>query len=98
MTVDIFIPCFIDQIYPETGMNMVRILEKFGVEVHYNENQTCCGQMTFNAGFREEARELGEKFIGDFPNDRPVVSPSASCVGYVRNYYGKLFFNTGLHL
>jgi L-lactate dehydrogenase complex protein LldE len=98
MTVDIFIPCFIDQIYPETGMNMVRILEKFGVKVHYNENQTCCGQMTFNAGFREEARELGEKFIGDFPNDRPVVAPSASCVGYVRNYYGKLFFNTGLHL
>lgn len=98
MTVDIFIPCFIDQIYPETGMNMVRILEKFGVKVHYNSNQTCCGQMTFNAGFREEARELGEKFISDFPNDRPVVAPSASCVGYVRNYYGKLFFNTGLHL
>ncbi len=98
MTVDVFIPCFIDQIYPETGMNMVRILEKFGVDVHYNENQTCCGQMTFNAGFREEARELGEKFIGDFPNDRPVIAPSASCVGYVRNYYGKLFFNTGLHL
>jgi L-lactate dehydrogenase complex protein LldE len=98
MTVDIFIPCFIDQIYPQTGMNMVRILEKFGVEVHYNGNQTCCGQMAFNSGFREEARELGEKFIRDFPNDRPVVAPSASCVGYVRNYYGKLFFNTGLHL
>lgn len=98
MTVDIFIPCFIDQLYPDTGMNMVRILEKFGVQVHYNENQTCCGQMTFNAGFRDEAKELGEKFISDFPNDRPVVAPSASCVGYVRNYYGKLFFNTGLHL
>lgn len=98
MTVDIFIPCFIDQLYPETGMNMVKILEKFGVKVHYNENQTCCGQMTFNAGFREEARELGEKFINDFPNDRPVVAPSASCIGYVRNNYGKLFFNTGLHL
>ena len=98
MTVDIFIPCFIDQIFPETGMNMVKILEKFGVTVHYNSNQTCCGQMTFNAGYRDEARELGEKFIADFPNDRPVVAPSASCVGYVRNYYGKLFFNTGLHL
>lgn len=98
MTIDLFIPCFIDQIFPETGMNMVKILEKFGVTVHYNENQTCCGQMTYNAGFRDEARELGEKFIQDFPNDRPVVAPSASCVGYVRNYYGKLFFNTGLHL
>ena len=98
MTADIFIPCFIDQIYPETGMNMVKILEKFGVDVHYNENQTCCGQMAFNSGFWDEAKEMGEKFIKDFPNDRPVVSPSASCVGYVKNFYGKLFFNTGLHL
>jgi len=98
MTADIFIPCFIDQIYPETGMNMVKILEKFGVDVHYNDNQTCCGQMAFNSGFWDEAKEMGEKFIRDFPNDRPVVAPSASCVGYVKNYYGKLFFNTGLHL
>ncbi|HRX96973.1 MAG TPA: (Fe-S)-binding protein [Bacteroidales bacterium] len=98
MTVDIFIPCFIDQIYPETGMNMVKILEKLGVTVNYNSNQTCCGQMAFNSGFWDEAKDMGEKFIKDFPNDRPVVAPSASCVGYVKNYYGKLFFNTGLHL
>jgi len=98
MTVDIFIPCFVDQIYPETGMNMVRILEKFDVKVNYNEEQTCCGQMAFNSGFWDEAKEMGEKFINDFPNDRHIVSPSASCVGYVKNYYGKLFFNTGLHL
>ncbi|MCF8369790.1 MAG: (Fe-S)-binding protein [Bacteroidales bacterium] len=98
MTVDIFIPCFIDQIFPETGMNMVKILEKYGVKVNYNDNQTCCGQMAFNSGFWDEAKELGEKFINDFPNDRPVVSPSASCSGYVKNFYGKLFFNTGLHL
>ncbi len=98
MTVDIFIPCFIDQIFPETGMNMVKILEKLGVSVNYNDQQTCCGQMAFNSGFWEEAKEMGEKFIKDFPNDRPVVAPSASCVGYVKNYYGKLFFNTGLHL
>jgi L-lactate dehydrogenase complex protein LldE len=98
MTVDIFIPCFIDQIYPETAMNMVKILEKIGVKVEYNPNQTCCGQMAFNNGFWDEAKELGEKFIVDFPFDRPVVAPSASCVGYVKNYYGKLFFNTGLHL
>jgi len=51
MTVDIFIPCFIDQIYPQTGFNMIRILEKFEVEVVYNENQTCCGQIAFNSGF-----------------------------------------------
>lgn len=98
MTVDIFIPCFIDQVFPETGMNMVKILEKFDVKVNYNDNQTCCGQMAFDSGFWDEAKELGEKFIGDFPNDRHIVTPSASCAGYVKNHYDKLFFNTGLHL
>jgi L-lactate dehydrogenase complex protein LldE len=97
MKVDIFIPCFIDQIYPQTGMNMVKILKKLGVEVNYNENQTCCGQMAFNSGFLNEAKEMGEKFIKDFPNNRPIVAPSASCVGYVKNYYPELFFNTALH-
>jgi L-lactate dehydrogenase complex protein LldE len=97
MLVDIFIPCFIDQIYPLTGMNMVKILEKLGVDVHYNGNQTCCGQMAFNSGYWDEAKAMGEKFIRDFPNDRPVVSPSASCAGMVRNYYPWLFHNTALH-
>ncbi|NOX47064.1 MAG: (Fe-S)-binding protein [Chlorobi bacterium] len=98
MKVDIFIPCFIDQVFPQTGMNMVKILEKLGIEVHYNPNQTCCGQMAFNSGFWDEAKNLGLKFLKDFPNDRPVVAPSASCVGYVKNNYGKLFFNTASHL
>lgn len=98
MQVDIFIPCFIDQVFPQTGMNMVKILEKLGIEVHYNPNQTCCGQMAFNSGFWDEAKNLGEKFLKDFPNDRPVVAPSASCVGYVKNNYEKLFFNTSSHL
>ncbi|RLD61010.1 MAG: Fe-S oxidoreductase [Bacteroidetes bacterium] len=98
MKVDIFIPCFIDQVFPQTGMNMVKILEKLDIEVNYNPNQTCCGQMAFNSGFWDEAKDLGEKFLEDFPNDRPVVAPSASCVGYVRNNYEKLFFNTASHI
>ncbi len=97
MVVDIFIPCFIDQVYPQTGMNMVKILEKLGVDVHYNGNQTCCGQIAFNSGYWDEAKEMGEKFIRDFPNDRPVISPSASCAGMIRNYYPWLFHNTALH-
>jgi L-lactate dehydrogenase complex protein LldE len=97
MLVDIFVPCFVDQIYPDTGMNMVKVLEKAGVDVHYNGNQTCCGQMAFNSGFWDEAKEMGAKFIRDFPNDRPVISPSASCAGMVRNYFPWLFHNTGLH-
>lgn len=98
MTIDIFIPCFIDQFYPETGFNMIRILKKLGHEVHYNPNQTCCGQMSFNSGFWEEAKAIGEKFIKDFPNNRPVVGPTASCTGYVKNYYPELFHNTSLHI
>ncbi len=97
MLVDIFIPCFIDQVYPETGMNMVKILEKLGVDVFYNPNQTCCGQMTFNSGAWDESKKLGEKFMKDFSNDRPIVGASASCIGFVRNYYPWLFHNTGLH-
>lgn len=97
MHADVFIPCFIDQFYPETGINMVRILEKLGVEVHYNKNQTCCGQIAFNSGFWDEAKAIGEKFIRDFSNNRYVVGPSASCVGMVRNYYDVLFYNTALH-
>ncbi|NQV01024.1 MAG: (Fe-S)-binding protein [Bacteroidia bacterium] len=97
MLVDIFIPCFIDQVYPETGINMVKVLEKLGVSAHYNGNQTCCGQMAFNSGFWDEAKAMGEKFIKDFPNDRHIVGPSASCIGYVRNYFPMLFHNTAFH-
>jgi L-lactate dehydrogenase complex protein LldE len=98
LEVDIFIPCFIDQVYPETGFNMVKILEKLGVKVHYNSNQTCCGQMAFNSGYWDNAKELGVKFIKDFSNKRPVVGPSASCIGYIKNYYEKLFYNSPWHL
>ena len=97
MDVDIFIPCFIDQVYPQTAFNMVRILEKAGCKVHYNENQTCCGQISFNSGFWDDAKKTGEKFIREFSNNRPIVVPSASCAGFVRNYYDELFYNTGLH-
>ena len=92
-----FIPCFIDQFYPETGFNMVKVLEKAGVKVYYNTNQTCCGQMAFNSGFWDEAKKLGEKFIKDFSTNRPIVGPSASCIGYIRNNYHELFYNTAYH-
>ncbi len=97
MVVDIFIPCFIDQVYPETGMNMVKVLERLNVGVNYNDEQSCCGQMAFNNGFWDEAKALGEKFIHNFSNDRYIVCPSSSCVGMVKNYYPTLFHNTALH-
>ncbi|MDX9883502.1 MAG: (Fe-S)-binding protein [Prolixibacteraceae bacterium] len=91
MTVDLFIPCFIDQLYPGTAFNVVKILEKAGIEVSYNPEQTCCGQPAFNSGYWKETKILAEKFIADFPSNRPIVSPSASCTGFVRNYYPGLF-------
>lgn len=97
MDVHIFIPCFVDQLYPETGFSMVKVLEKFGCTVHYNANQTCCGQPAFNAGFWEDAKPVCSKFITDFKDAEYVVSPSASCVGFVRNYYQKMFDNSSLH-
>ena len=97
MTVQLFIPCFVDQLYPQTAFNMVKVLEKAGVDVVYNTEQTCCGQPAFNAGFRDEAREVCTKFLTDFSGHDYVVAPSASCVGFVRNYYSALFNNSSLH-
>lgn len=91
--VQLFIPCFIDQLYPETAFNMIKVLEQAGCNVSYNPDQTCCGQPAFNAGFRDEAREVCVKFLHDFAGTEDIVSPSASCTGFVRNYYPELFKN-----
>ncbi|MEO7046113.1 MAG: (Fe-S)-binding protein [Ferruginibacter sp.] len=97
MRVQLFIPCFVDQLYPQTGFNMVKVLEKAGCEVHYNTNQTCCGQPAFNAGFLNESRSVATKFLKDFDGADYIVAPSASCVGFVRNYYPQLFDNSSSH-
>ncbi|MEO6637723.1 MAG: (Fe-S)-binding protein [Ginsengibacter sp.] len=97
MKVQLFIPCFIDQLYPQTAFNMVKVLEKACCEVHYNKNQTCCGQPAFNAGFWNEAKDVAAKFLKDFDGTDYIVAPSASCVGFVRNYYAGLFENSSQH-
>ena len=97
MKIQLFIPCFVDQLYPQTAFNMVKVLEKAGCEVVYNTNQTCCGQPAFNAGFWDEARAVCSKFLKDFEGADYIVAPSASCVGFVRNYYAKLFENSSQH-
>jgi L-lactate dehydrogenase complex protein LldE len=76
---------------------MIKVLEKAGATVEYNTNQTCCGQPAFNAGFREEAREVCSKFIKDFSGTDYIVAPSASCIGFVRNYFPILFDNSSMH-
>ena len=97
MNVQLFIPCFVDQLFPETAFNMVKVLEKAGCTVTYNEGQTCCGQPAFNAGFWDEARTVCSKFLKDFDTESYIVAPSASCVGFVKNYYSKLFQDSSLH-
>ncbi|MBC7866855.1 MAG: (Fe-S)-binding protein, partial [Gloeobacteraceae cyanobacterium ES-bin-316] len=97
MTVELFIPCFIDQLYPETAFNTVKVLEKAGCKVIYNAEQTCCGQPAFNAGYWDEAKAVGSKFLNDFSEGNYIVSPSASCTGMVKNYYNDLFTNTAVH-
>src|ERR1044071_9336557 len=83
--------------FPGTAWNMIKVLEKAGCTVSYNANQTCCGQPAFNAGFWEESKAVCSKFLNDFAGAEYVVAPSASCVGFVRNYYSKLFANSSVH-
>jgi L-lactate dehydrogenase complex protein LldE len=93
MTVQLFIPCFIDQLYPTVAFNTIKVLEKAGCTVKYNEQQTCCGQPAFNAGFWGESKDVCTKFVQDFDGADYIVSPSASCTGFVRNNYNQLFEN-----
>lgn len=97
MNVQLFIPCFVDQLYPQTAFNMVKVLEKLGCTVEYNSNQTCCGQPAFNAGFQDECKEVASKFIKDFSGVDYIIAPSASCAGFVKNYYPKIFDNSSVH-
>ena len=94
MNVHVFIPCFIDQLYPTAGFNTINVLERAGCNVIYNPDQTCCGQPAFNAGYWGEAREVCSKFLKDFESAEYVVIPSASCTGFVNNYYSKIYGNT----
>jgi L-lactate dehydrogenase complex protein LldE len=97
MIVDIFIPCYIDQYFPNTAMNMVKVLERVGCGVNYNAEQTCCGMPAFHAGYRDQCKEVATKLVHEFQNSRYVVSPGASCVSMVRNYYPEMFHNSALH-
>jgi L-lactate dehydrogenase complex protein LldE len=84
-------------LYPTAGFNTIKVLEKAGCNVIYNPDQTCCGQPAFNAGYWGESRDVCSKFIKDFEQAEYVVMPSASCTGFVNNYYEKVFGNTSNH-
>ncbi len=87
MRVALFITCFNDTLFPETGRATVEVLERVGVEVDFPAEQTCCGQMHFNTGYQREAIPLVRRFVEVFSSYDAVVAPSGSCVGMVRELY-----------
>jgi L-lactate dehydrogenase complex protein LldE len=85
--VALFITCFNDTLFPETGRATVRLLERLGHEVAFPAEQTCCGQMHFNTGYQREAIPLVRRFVEVFKGYEAIVAPSGSCVGMVRELY-----------
>ena len=87
MKAAIFIPCYVDQFYPDVGMSTVRLLEHFGVDHEFPEAQTCCGQPMANTGCTRQTRPMAERFLKIFSGFDYVVCPSGSCVAMVRCHY-----------
>lgn len=91
-TVQLFVTCILDTIYPETGEAVVRVLQRAGMTVSFPPDQTCCGQPAFNAGLRPLARKMAIQTIRAFePYPGPVVIPSGSCAAMIRHSYAELF-------
>lgn len=94
MTVTLFIPCFVDLMYPRVGISMVEIFEKLGHKVEYPEEITCCGQPAFNSGFWPEAREVALPVLQRLKNAEAVVIASGSCGAMLKVFYPQLFEGT----
>lgn len=90
MKIGLFIPCYVDALYPETGIATFKLLRYLGLDVSYPEKQTCCGQPMANGGFEDMARPLARKYDDMFKEFDYVVAPSASCAAYVRCFHPDL--------
>jgi L-lactate dehydrogenase complex protein LldE len=90
MRIALFLSCFNDTLFPQTGQATVRVLERLGHIVDFPMEQTCCGQMHFNTGYQRESIPLARHFADVFGDADVIVSPSASCVGMVREFYPRL--------
>ena len=91
MRVTLFIPCFIDSIYPHVGAAIVEVLEGLGHTIDYPEAQTCCGQPPFNSGYWDEARDVARRQMRVFRDAEVVVSASGSCGAMYKKFYPELF-------
>ena len=94
MRIHLFIPCFVDQLVPQAGWAMARVLDMLGHELVFPQGQTCCGQPPYNSGYADEARRAAEHHLDCFGDAEAVVAPSASCVAMVRNHYPSLLAGT----
>jgi L-lactate dehydrogenase complex protein LldE len=90
LRVSLFITCYNDTLFPETGKAVVRVVERLGHTVEFPEGQTCCGQMHYNTGYQAEAMPLLERFVAQFKGAEAVVAPSSSCVAMMRDHYPKM--------
>jgi len=90
MRMSLFLTCFNDTIFPATGRAMIALLERLGHQVDFPMDQTCCGQMHYNTGYQPEALPLVRHFVEVFRDSEIIVSPSASCVGMVHDFYPKI--------
>lgn len=90
MKVGLFIPCYVNAVFPEVGIASYKLLTSLGCEVDYPEKQTCCGQPMGNAGFNKKSAVLAAKFEEVFSGYDYIVAPSASCVQFVRDHYDNL--------
>jgi len=89
MRISLFITCYNDTLFPETGKAVVSVLERLGHTVEFPLEQTCCGQMHFNTGYRREAYPLAKRFVSIFQDAEVVCIPSSSCVAMIRDYYSE---------
>jgi L-lactate dehydrogenase complex protein LldE len=90
LRVALFITCYNDTLFPETGKAVVQVLERLGHTVEFPAGQTCCGQMHYNTGYQAEAMPLLERFVQQFKHAEAVVVPSSSCVAMMRDHYPKM--------
>jgi L-lactate dehydrogenase complex protein LldE len=88
---DLFVTCIIDQLYPQVGVSVVRVLRRLGVDVSFQEDQTCCGQPLYNAGYSKKARTLARRVLDTFKDSEYVVVPFGSCAAMMRVFYLDLF-------
>ncbi len=95
MLISLFVACYNDALFPQTGKAVVTVLERLGHTVEFRHRQTCCGQMHYNSGYQQEALHLMRGFLDVFQDAAVICVPSSSCVAMLREHYPKLAAASG---